>query len=177
MNEKGVKFVIGIYDDEDVLLDAISSVREKGVYIYEVYSPFPVHGIESRLGYKRSRLSVAAFCFGFLGLCLALTMMIGMTTIDWPMIIGGKDFLPLPVFIPVTFEMTVLLSAFGMVGTFFVVSDLKPWGIPKTFDLRSTDNKHVMAIELDKNSLSETELRKLLMTYGASETNIKLMDE
>ena len=177
MNEKGVKFVIGIYDDEDVLLDAISSVREKGVYIYEVYSPFPVHGIESRLGYKRSRLSVAAFCFGFLGLCLALTMMIGMTTIDWPMIIGGKDFLPLPVFIPVTFEMTVLLSAFGMVGTFFVVSDLKPWGIPKTFDLRSTDNKHVMAIELDKNSLSETELRKLLMTNGASETNIKLMDE
>ena len=177
MNEKGVKFVIGIYDDEDVLLDAISSVREKGVNIYEVYSPFPVHGIESRLGYKRSRLSVAAFCFGFLGLCLALTMMIGMTTIDWPMIIGGKDFLPLPVFIPVTFEMTVLLSAFGMVGTFFVVSDLKPWGIPKTFDLRSTDNKHVMAIELDKNSLSETELRKLLMTNGASETNIKLMDE
>ena len=177
MNEKGVKFIVGIYDDEDVLLDAISSVREKGVYIYEVYSPFPVHGIESRLGYKRSRLSVAAFCFGFLGLCLALTMMIGMTTIDWPMIIGGKDFLPLPVFIPVTFEMTVLLSAFGMVGTFFVVSDLKPWGIPKTFDLRSTDNKHVMAIELDKNSLSETELRKLLMTNGASETNIKLMDE
>ena len=177
MNEKGVKFVIGIYDDEDVLLDAISSVREKGVNIYEVYSPFPVHGIESRLGYKRSRLSVAAFCFGFLGLCLALTMMIGMTTIDWPMIIGGKDFLPLPVFIPVTFEMTVLLSAFGMVGTFFVVSDLKPWGIPKTFDLRSTDNKHVMAIELDKNSLSETELRKLLKTNGASETNIKLMDE
>tara|TARA_Y100000768_G_scaffold265542_2_gene202766 strand:- start:3481 stop:4014 length:534 start_codon:yes stop_codon:yes gene_type:complete len=177
MNEKGVKFVVGIYDDEDVLLDAISSVREKGVNIYEVYSPFPVHGIESRLGYKRSRLSVAAFCFGFLGLCLALTMMIGMTTIDWPMIIGGKDFLPLPVFIPVTFEMTVLLSAFGMVGTFFVVSDLKPWGIPKTFDLRSTDNKHVMAIELDKNSLSETELRKLLMTNGASETNIKLMDE
>ena len=177
MNEKGVKFVIGIYDDEDVLLDAISSVREEGVNIYEVYSPFPVHGIESRLGYKRSRLSVAAFCFGFLGLCLALTMMIGMTTIDWPMIIGGKDFLPLPVFIPVTFEMTVLLSAFGMVGTFFVVSDLKPWGIPKTFDLRSTDNKHVMAIELDKNSLSETELRKLLKTNGASETNIKLMDE
>ena len=177
MNEKGVKFVIGIYDDEDVLLDAISSVREKGVNIYEVYSPFPVHGIESRLGYKRSRLSVAAFCFGFLGLCLALTMMIGMTTIDWPMIIGGKDFLPLPVFIPVTFEMTVLLSAFGMVGTFFVVSDLKPWGIPKTFDLRSTDNKHVMAIELDKNSLSEKELRKSLMTNGASETNIKLMDE
>lgn len=176
MDEKGKKFIIGIYEDEDILLDAISSVKDKGVNIYEVYSPFPVHGIENKLGYKRSRLSIAAFCFGFIGLCLALTMMIGMMTIDWPMIIGGKDFLPLPVFIPVTFEMTVLLSAFGMVGTFFVVSDLKPWGIPKTFDLRSTDDKHVMAIEIEKNRMKEVELKKLLVSNGASETSIKVMD-
>ena len=176
MDEKGKKFIIGIYEDEDILLDAISSVKDKGVNIYEVYSPFPVHGIENKLGYKRSRLSIAAFCFGLIGLCLALTMMIGMMTIDWPMIIGGKDFLPLPVFIPVTFEMTVLLSAFGMVGTFFVVSDLKPWGIPKTFDLRSTDDKHVMAIEIEKNQMKEVELKKLLVSNGASETSIKVMD-
>ncbi len=176
MEEKGKKFIIGIYEDEDILLDAISSVKDKGVNIYEVYSPFPVHGIENKLGYKRSRLSIAAFCFGFIGLCLALTMMIGMMTIDWPMIIGGKDFLPLPVFIPVTFEMTVLLSAFGMVGTFFVVSDLKPWGIPITFDLRSTDDKHVMAIEIEKNQMKEVELKKLLVSNGASETSIKVMD-
>ena len=176
MDEKGKKFIIGIYEDEDILLDAISSVKDKGVNIYEVYSPFPVHGIENKLGYKRSRLSIAAFCFGFIGLCLALTMMIGMMTIDWPMIIGGKDFLPLPVFIPVTFEMTVLLSAFGMVGTFFVVSDLKPWGIPKTFDLRSTDDKHVMAIEIEKNRMKEVELKKLVVSNGATETSIKVMD-
>ena len=176
MDEKGKKFIVGIYEDEDILLNAISSVKEKGINIYEVYSPFPVHGIENKLGYKRSRLSVAAFCFGFLGLSLALTMMIGMMTIDWPMIIGGKDFLPLPVFIPVTFEMTVLLSAFGMVGTFFVVSDLKPWGIPKTFDLRSTDDKHVMAIELDDNKIDSKKIKTILNTTGASEVNDKLMD-
>ena len=176
MDEKGKKFIVGIYEDEDILLNAISSVKEKGINIYEVYSPFPVHGIENKLGYKRSRLSVAAFCFGFLGLSLALTMMIGMMTIDWPMIIGGKDFLPLPVFIPVTFEMTVLLSAFGMVGTFFVVSDLKPWGIPKTFDLRSTDDKHVMAIELDDNKIDSKKIKTILNTTGASEVNDKVMD-
>ena len=176
MDEKGKKFIVGIYEDEDILLNAISSVKEKGINIYEVYSPFPVHGIENKLGYKRSRLSVAAFCFGFLGLSLALTMMIGMMTIDWPMIIGGKDFLPLPVFIPVTFEMTVLLSAFGMVGTFFIVSDLKPWGIPKTFDLRSTDDKHVMAIALDSNEVDSKKIKTILNTTGASEVNDKIMD-
>ena len=176
MSDKGNNFIVGIFEDEDVLLDAITAIRSKGVKIYEVYSPFPVHGIEDRLGYERSRLSVAAFCFGFLGTCLALTMMIGMTTIDWPMIIGGKDFLPLPVFIPVTFEMTVLLSAFGMCGTFFVVSDLKPWGKPKTFDLRSTNDKHVIAVEIDKNTIDVKNIKSLMRKNGASEVNEKKIE-
>ena len=103
-------------------------------------------------------------------------MIIYMMTIDWPMIIGGKDFLPLPVFIPVTFEMTVLLAAFGMVGTFLVVSDLKPWGKPKTFDLRSTNDKHVMAIELDNNKIDSKKIKTILNTSGASEVNDKVMD-
>ena len=97
-------FVLGVFEDEDVLLKAIIKVRKEGVNIHEVYSPFPVHGIEKALGYNRSRLSIAAFLFGMTGTCLALTMMIYMMTIDWPMIIGGKDFLPFPTFIPVTFE-------------------------------------------------------------------------
>ncbi len=176
MDDKGKKFIVGIFEDEDILLKAITTVRDKGINIYEIYSPFPVHGIENKLGYKRSRLSIAAFCFGFLGTCLALTMMIGMMTFDWPMIIGGKDFLPFPVFIPVVFEMTVLLSAFGMVGTFLVVSDLKPWGNPKTFDLRSTDNKHIMAIQLDKNQMKKDSIKKLLKSSGASEINEKTME-
>ena len=170
---KDNKFLIGFFDDDEVLLKAISFVREKGLKIHEVYSPFPVHGIENALGYKRSRISIAAFCFGFLGTCLALTMMIGMMTNDWPMIIGGKEFLPFPTFIPVVFEMTVLLSAFGMVGTFLVVSNLKPWGSPVQFDLRSTDDKHVMAIELNKNSLSKDKILRILKSSGALETNEK----
>ena len=105
----GSNFLIGLYDDEHVLLDAIKKIRGEGVKIHEVYSPFPVHGIEDALGYRRSRLSIAAFLFGLLGTSLALTMQIGMMGIDWPMIIGGKDYIPLPTFIPVTFELTVLL--------------------------------------------------------------------
>ena len=66
-------FVLGVFEDEDVLLKAITKVRKEGVNIHEVYSPFPVHGIENALGYNRSRLSIAAFLFGMTGTCLALT--------------------------------------------------------------------------------------------------------
>ena len=118
-------YLVGIFDDEDVLLHAVEQIRDKGVKIEEVYSPFPVHGLDEVLGYKRSRLPIAAFLFGLTGTGLALLMQIWMLGYDWPMIIGGKNFASLPPFIPVTFELTVLLSALGMVATFLIVSDRK----------------------------------------------------
>ena len=171
--ESNKNFVLGVYEDEDVLLKAIKEVRGAGVKIDEVYSPFPVHGIEDVLGYKRSRLSIVAFMFGVLGTSLALTMQIGMLGIDWPMIIGGKDFIALPDFVPVTFELTVLLASFGMVGTFLIISNLKPWAKPRIYDIRITDDKHVMAVDLANNDLSEDEIKGIISGSGASEVNKK----
>jgi hypothetical protein len=167
-------YLVGVFDDEDVLLSGVTTIRESGVKIHEVYSPFPVHGLDEVLGYKRSRLPIAAFMFGLTGTSLALLMQIWMLGYDWPMIIGGKNFVSLPPFIPVTFELTVLLSALGMVATFMIVSDLKPYRWPRQFDLRSTDDKHVMAIDLALNhGKSKNEIASILKAAGASEVNEK----
>jgi hypothetical protein len=172
--ERDKNFILGVYEDEDVLMNAVSKIRKAGVKIHEVYSPFPVHGLDEVLGYNRSRLPIAAFLFGMLGTILALTMQFYMMKFDWPMIIGGKDFAAFPSFIPVTFEMTVLLSAFGMVGVFLVSSNLKPWGQPKIFDLRITDDKHVIAIDLAVNAnFGEEMLSDVLKSADASEINKK----
>jgi hypothetical protein len=167
-------FLVGVFEDEDVLLRAVTKVRSSGVKIHEVFTPFPVHGLDEVLGYKRSRLPIAAFMFGLTGTSLALLMQIWMLGYDWPMIIGGKNFVSLPPFIPVTFEMTVLLSALGMVATFIIISDMKPYGWPRQFDIRSTDDKLVMAVDLDVNAgKTKDELTRLLREVGASEVNQK----
>lgn len=171
--ETNKNFILGIFSDEDVLLDAVSSVRGKGVKIHEVYSPFPVHGLDEALGYKRTRLPIAAFLFGLTGTSLALFTQIWMLGYDWPMIIGGKNHASLPPFIPVTFEFTVLLSAFGMVITFMIVSDMKPYKWPRQYDIRSTDDKHVMAIDISSNKLGKEEISRLLRENGATEVNEK----
>jgi hypothetical protein len=171
--EHNKNYVVGIFTDEDVLVDAVGNIRDKGVRIEEVYSPFPVHGLDEVLGYRRSRLPIAAFMFGITGTCLALFTQIWMLGYDWPMIIGGKNHASLPPFIPVTFEFTVLCSAFGMVITFLIVSDMKPYKWPRQFDNRSTDDKHVMAIDLATNKLSKSELTQLLKDNGATEVNEK----
>src|ERR1044071_5185289 len=171
--ESNKNYILGVFTDEDVLMDACGTVREKGVKIEEVYSPFPVHGLDEVLGYRRTRLPIAAFLFGMTGTCLALFTQIWMLGYDWPMDIGGKNHASLPPFIPVTFEFTVLLSAFGMVITFLIVSNMKPYSWPRQFDLRSTDDKHVMAIDLADNKLSKDELGRILKESGASEVNEK----
>ncbi|MEL6536463.1 MAG: DUF3341 domain-containing protein [Bacteroidota bacterium] len=175
--ESKKNYVLGIFDDEDVLLKGVAQVREKGVKIEEVFTPFPVHGLEHALGYKRSKLSVAAFLFGITGTSLALLMQSWMMGVDWPMIIGGKPNIPLPSFVPVTFELTVLLAAFGMVGTFLVSRNLKPYGKPKIFDVRSTDDKHVMAIDLAENKLSPDEIKGILQEANAVEVNDKVFED
>jgi hypothetical protein len=175
--EVNKNFIVGVFDNEELVTNAVRKVRSGGVKIHEVYSPFPVHGLEEVLGYKRSRLPIAAFLFGLTGTSLALLMQIWMLGYDWPMIIGGKNFVSLASFIPVTFEMTVLLAALGMVGTFMLVSDLKPYRWPRQFDVRSTDDKHVMAIDLVENArFSKADLASLLKASGASEVNEKTFE-
>ncbi|MHA6249004.1 DUF3341 domain-containing protein [Pontibacter sp. CAU 1760] len=167
------KFILGIYEDEDVLLHAIENIRAAGTKIYEVFSPYPIHGIDDVLGIKRSRLPIVAFFGGLTGMSFALWMQIWMLGFDWPMIIGGKPHIALPSFIPVTFELTVLFAAFSMVIAFFIVSNLKPSLRVNMLDKRSTDDKFVMAIEVKEGVTDLEALNKLLRSNGAVEVNEK----
>jgi hypothetical protein len=114
-------------------------------------------------------MPVAAFCFGATGTTLAITMQSSMMGFDWPMVIGGKSFIAIPDFVPVTFESTVLLASFGMVGTFLAIRGFGPTTVPKIFDIRSTDDKLVMAIDLANNSLSEDQIKVVLKEAHAEE--------
>ena len=163
------KYVVGIFDDEDVLVHSVEHIRSEGVKIHEVFTPFPVHGLDRALGYERSRIDIVAFLFGTLGLCLGITMIFSMMGLDWPMNIGGKPDVAPPIYIPVTFECTVLFTAYGMTLTFLAVSKLLPGLTPKMFDPRSTDDKFVVAIELDKNHLAHDKISQILKDNGASE--------
>jgi hypothetical protein len=174
--ERNKNFIVGVYSDADEVVKAVKKIRTNHIKVHEVYSPFAIHGIDEALGYKRSRMPVAAFLFGMAGTILALTMQFWMMGIDWPMIIGGKNFASLPPFIPVTFELTVLISALGMVGVFMIVSDLKPYKKPKLMDLRITDDKHIIAVDVAANKVTKKDIKKIFEETGAEEVNEKNFD-
>jgi len=174
--EQNKNFIVGVYSDADEVIKAVKKIRANHIRVHEVYSPFAIHGIDEALGYKRSRMPVAAFLFGMAGTILALTMQFWMMGIDWPMIIGGKNFASLPPFVPVTFELTVLISALGMVGVFMIASDLKPYKKPKLMDIRITDNKHIIAVDVAANKVTKKDIKKIFEATGAEEVNEKNFD-
>ena len=147
--------IYAIYDDEEILLEGIKKLRSNKVQIKEVYTPFPVHGLDKVLGLKFSRLGICAFVYGIIGLCFAMAMMGYMMIIDWPQIIGGKpnfSFMDnIPTFIPVMFEMTVLFSAHLLVLTYFFRSKIFPGAKAKNPDPRTTDDKFLVELHVDDN--------------------------
>lgn len=163
-----IKYILGLFDDPDDMMHGIDKLKQHNFSIYDVYTPMPIHGIEDKLGVKRSRLPIVAFCCGITGTFTALALMYYTMVQDWPMNIGGKPNFALPDFIPITFELTVLFCAFGMVSAFFFKNHLFPGRAPRVMDLRATTDKFVIAIDARLNN-DDDKIDALLKEAGATE--------
>ena len=167
------KVIHAIYDDDDVLLKAVKDVRNANHHIEEVFTPFPVHGLEKAMGIANTRIAITAFMYGIMGLGFAVWMMNYMMIVDWPQNIGGKPSLSyaenMPAFVPIMFELTVFFSAHLMVITFYLRSKIGPFVKATNPDPRTTDYMFLMEIAVDDN---EKELTDLLTSTGAVETKV-----
>ncbi len=166
------KFVVASFDDENVLFPAVKKVRLAGYKIHDVYTPYAVHGLDHALGLRETSLHTAGFIYGISGTTIALGCMGWIFTSDWPLNIGGKPHFPLPAFIPITFETTVLMSAVGMVLTFCYLCQLAPFVKKHHFSLRATDDHFVMVIECTSKT-NVGDLQSFLSNAGAFDVNVQ----
>jgi hypothetical protein len=167
-----------MYDDDDILKDGAKYVVSKGVKVSEVFSPFPIHGIDPIIGIKNTRLGIMAFIYGMTGLLLGTIGMRYFMIVDWPMNIGGKPNFSyidnILAFVPISFEFTVLCAAHGMAITYMLRNRTLP-GIPaQNPDPRTTDDRFVMEIRLSENSkFSADDLQLMLKETGIVELDQK----
>lgn len=165
------KVIYAMYDDDQVLLDGAKNLVSKGIYIRDVFSPFPIHGIDPVIGIKQTRLAICAFIYGLIGTTLALVGMYYFMIADWPMNIGGKPnfefYQNIPAFVPITFEFTVLLAAHGMALTYFI----RNWTLPgiqaRNPYPETTNDRFVMEIHTHDNNMSSEELAKHISETGS----------
>jgi hypothetical protein len=167
------KVIHAIYTDDDVLMSAVKKVKAENYHIEEIYTPFPVHGLDKVMGLEPTRLAITAFIYGCIGLVVATVMMNYIMIEDWPMDIGGKPSFSyienMPAFVPIMFELTVFFAAHLMVITFYLRSRMWPFKKAENPDPRTTDDHFLMEIAVTGN---EESLAALLKETGAVEINI-----
>lgn len=168
------KVIHAFYTDDDVLMQAVKDARKAHYHIGEVYTPFPVHGLDKAMGLAPTRLAITSFLYGVVGLAISIVMMNYIMIEDWPQDIGGKpsfSFIQnMPAFVPIMFELTVFFAAHLMVITFYLRSKLWPFKEAENPDVRTTDDHFLMEIDVENHSIEE--LSKFLVNTGAVEVNL-----
>lgn len=163
------KFLIGVFLTEAEVMNATKAIRSQSIPIYDVYTPYAVHGLDEAMGIRRTRLPYVCFAAALLGCVFALLFQTWIFTIDWPIIVGGKPFNSLPAFMPIAFEITVLFGGLITVGAFLMRSKLWPGAEPVLLDSKITDDRFVMAIEMESGKIDVEKLQEDLHMLGAVE--------
>jgi len=166
--------ILAEFKNPKELIDAAKAINKDGYRNFDTFSPFPIHGMDKAMSLKKSKLGWIVFSHGFIGLTGAFTMIYYMTVIDYPLNISGKTLMNIPAWIPVMFELTILLSAFGAVFGMFYLNGLPKLNHPLFNSVnfkKATDDGFFVCIESDDPQFESQKVQTYLQEIGA--TNIE----
>lgn len=169
--ENNIYGVLAEFRNPKELIEAAKTVNQNGYKKYDTFSPFPIHGIDKAMNLPKSKLGWIVIAHGMAGLVGAFAMIYFMMVADYPINISGKTLMNLPAWIPVIFELTVLLSSFGAVFGMFFLN-----GLPKLHHplfnsdnfKKVTDDGFFLCIEAEDPQFETEKVQNLLREAGAS---------
>jgi hypothetical protein len=162
------------------LMHAAEKVRDAGYTRWDVYTPFPVHGMDHAMGLKNSKVGWFAFLGGLTGYTTGMLMIWYMNAWDYPIVVGGKPmFSPFSAF-PPSYELTILFGAFGALGGMLILNRLPRWHHPllkhrRFIEQGASHDKFFLVIEASDPKYDEAEVRVLLAGLGGR--NIEVVEE
>lgn len=148
------------FDDPNELMYAATKARDEGFDKWDAYSPFPIHGIEDAMGIGRSWLPWVTFAAGGTGFLLANLLQFGTLTFDWPMIIGGKPYAPWPSFVPIMFELTVLIGGVTTALVMLIASGC--FRKPKIIDPEITNDRFVLWVSAEDSKFDPSYVKQFM---------------
>lgn len=168
---KPLRGVLALYDSPDVLLTAAAQVREHGFENVDAFTPYAVHGLSEALGIRKSWVPYVTLVMGLSGAILGLTFEIWASAIDWPINVGGKPYVSLPAFIPITFESGVLLGGTMTLAALLVACGLPNYRAP-ILDRSLTNDRFGLFIPEAGPNWNESRALQLLKRTGPVELKV-----
>lgn len=168
---KQIYGVLAEFRNPKELVDAASSVKKSGYQDFDTYAPFPIHGMEKAMGLKKSPLGWIVLGGALIGLIGSLALMIWVMGYEYPMNISGKPYINFPIYVPIAFELTVLLAAFATTFGMLALNNLPRLHNP-LFNVerfsKASDDGFFVHIEASDDLFSEEKAKKLFQDNGAT---------
>jgi hypothetical protein len=173
MDAKPLYSITALFDTPDMLTRAVRAVVKAGFTKYDVHTPYPVHGIDRAMRLKTSPLGYFALVFGLIGAIAGVGFMTWVTLTDYPLVIGGKPFWSWPAFVPVAFEVTVLLASVLTVATMIAIFFKFPNNSHPLHDTpfmkRVSSDGFGISIEAEDPKFDEQTVRRFLADIGGKD--------
>ena len=162
--------LVATFPQVDDLLRAVRKARRELFRVYDVFAPFPIHGLDEAMGIRRTRLPKVTLIAGLTGLATAATLQFYTNVLDWPLDVGGKPDNTTLAFIPISFELTVLFGGLVTVAAFLLRAKLYPGKKPWLVTPGVTDD--TFALVLRKPSDDESHQRALALLKECNAASI-----
>lgn len=162
--------IIGIFEEEGLLISALQKIHDKNIVITEVFTPYPVHEV-FKIMKRKTKFQIATFLFAAAGLVISYLFMYWTSVISYPLIYGGKPYHSIPSFIIICFVTTICVAIILSVLTFFIKSRLYPGKKPTIIHNGITDNAFVILVNTkpEMSSIDIKAINSLMMQNGAVE--------
>lgn len=148
------KGVLASYEFLDSTVDAIKGLKKAGFKDIKAYTPYPEHHIEEALGYDQSPVRVWTLVGGLTGTATGFAFTTW-TSVDWPLVVGGKPIVSIPAYVIIAFELTVLFGALATVIGLFVLSRLPNLKPAVIYDPEFTAGRYGVYVETSSDRLDE----------------------
>lgn len=158
---------LSIYEHEEDILGVAKAARSSGLTIVDIFSPYAIHGLERAAGFSPSKLPWVCFVLGLAGATFKVWFEFWTTAVSWPINIGGKPWNSLPAFVPITFEVMVLMAGVGTVIALFIACRLFPGKKAKMPFDGVTDDRFALIIEESDATFDPAEVRRMCERFNA----------
>ena len=170
--------IIAEFENPADVMHAAEKVRDAGFRHWDVFTPYPIHGLDQAMGLKNSKVGYFSFTGGVLGYTTGMLMIWFLNAVDYPLIVGGKPmFSPFGAF-PPSYELTILFGSFGALLGMLFLNKLPRLHHPllkhRRFAL-ATHDRYFVVIETNEPKYSDVETRKLLEDAGSR--HIEMVEE
>ena len=173
MNQRSLYAITALFDSADAIIHAAEETAKAGYTRFDVNTPYPVHGMDKAMKLRQSRLGVFTFAFGILGTISIVSLMTWITLVDYRLVIGGKPFWTWPAFVPIAFEITVLLASVLTVVTMIVLYFRFPNNNHPLHDTpylkQVSSARFGICVQADDPKFDEKSVRALLVRVGGGE--------